>query len=101
MEALGPRDGNPVPLGRRDEAERHLLRRRAVALAVEVHLPAQLAVPAGVLARHVVHLLSRAGVDDDGSTGGGGGGGRRVEEGEDALPLAGIVGGGAGEGATA
>lgn len=98
MEALGPRDGNPVPLGRRDEAERHLLRRRAVALAVEVHLPAQLAVPAGVLARHVVHLLSRAGVDDDGSTGGGG---RRVEEGEDALPLAGIVGGGAGEGAAA
>lgn len=54
MQALGPPHRNLVPVRRRDEAERSLLRQRAVPLPVEVHLAAELAVPPRVLARHVV-----------------------------------------------
>lgn len=65
MEALRPRNRNPVPFGRGHEAERRLPRQRTMPLAVEVHLPAELAVAAGILARHVVDLLGRAGVDSE------------------------------------
>lgn len=87
MKALWPGDGVTVTLGRGDEAEKGLPGRRAVALAVEVHVAAELAVAAGVLAGHVVHLLGGAGVDDGAVAARGGG---AVEEGNEAVALAGI-----------
>lgn len=100
MEAFRPGDRSPVPFRRRDKAEWCILRQWAVALAVEVHLPTQLAVQTRVLAGHVVHLIRQAGFDDDDSTASGGRRGRRrVEDGKDALALAGIGVGGPCEGA--
>lgn len=96
VKAFGPGDGDMVPLRRRCEAERGLLGRGAVTLAVEVHEATELAVAAGVLAGHVVDLLGGAGVDDGAVAGAVGG---PVEEGEEAIALAGVGGGGgAGEG---
>lgn len=60
MQALRPSHGDLVPLRLWHKAERRLLRLLAVPLPVEVHLPAKLAAPAGILARHVVDGLSRA-----------------------------------------
>lgn len=85
IQALGPADGDPVAVRRGDEAERRLLGRGAMPLAVVVHLPAELAAPPRVLARHVVHVAggarldaARAGLHRGGEAGvvpGGGGGG--------------------------
>ena len=65
MQALRPLHRNLIPIRRRDQAERGLLRQRAMPLPVEVHLPAKLAIPPGVLTRHVVDVdaIRRAGLD--------------------------------------
>lgn len=63
VQALRPLDRNLVAIRGRDQAERGLLRQRALSLPIEVHLPAELAVASGVLARHVVDGVSRAGLD--------------------------------------
>lgn len=57
-----------------------------MALSVEVHFPAKLAVPPGVLAGHVVHGLRRAGIH-------GGGLGPELQHRHEALALARIGGG--------
>lgn len=102
MQALWPWHRDAVALRRRHEAERQLLRRGAVPLPVEVHLPAKVAAPPRILARHPIHLLHRARLDHHRllplvvarhrSAR------RRVEEGKDALSVAGV---GAGEGPAA
>lgn len=63
MQALGPLNRNLVAFWRRDQAERGLLRQRTVPLPVEVHLAAELAVAAGILAGHVVDGVGGAGLD--------------------------------------
>ena len=60
MQAVGPLNRDPVPFGRRDQAEGHVEVARAVPLPVIVHLPTQLPVQPRILARHVVRLLRRA-----------------------------------------
>lgn len=59
-----------------------------MALPIKVHLPAELAVPARILARHLVNLVSRASRDD--RAGGGALGKRGIKQGENTLTLAGI-----------
>ena len=63
MQALRPLHRHLVPAGRRDEAERRVLQRRAVPLTVVIHLPTQLAVQLRILTRHVVGGVGGAGVD--------------------------------------
>lgn len=60
VQALWPLDGDLISDRRRNQADRGLLRRRAVPLAVEVHLPAELTVPLRILARHVIDGSGRA-----------------------------------------
>lgn len=59
MQAFRPRYRNLVPIRRWDQAERSLLRQRAMTFSVEVHIPAELAVTLGVLTRHVVDIVCR------------------------------------------
>lgn len=63
VEAIGPGDRDLVTFRRRHQAEGQFVGRRAVALPVEIHVPAQLAVPPRILARHLIHLLRRARLD--------------------------------------
>lgn len=63
MQTLRPLHGDLVALRRRDQAERRLLRARAMPLPVEIHIPAELAVNPGILTRHVIHHIGGAGVD--------------------------------------
>lgn len=93
MQALRPWDRDPVPIGRRHQAERRLLRRRAVAFEVEIHVPAELAVPPRILTWHAIDGFRRACID------------RRplpsVDEGEQPPSLARIGGAGGREGPAA
>lgn len=86
VQALGPLHGNLVSIGRWDQTERCVLRQGAMPLSVEVHFPAQLAVPPGVLAGHVVHGLGGASIH-------GGRLGPEFQKRHEALPLARIGGG--------
>lgn len=63
VQTLRPLDRNLVTIRGRDQAERGLLRQRAMALSIEVHIPTELAIASRVLARHMVDGVSRASVD--------------------------------------
>lgn len=61
-QAVRPLDRNFVAIRRWDQAERGLLRQRTMPLSVKVHFSAELAVAPGVLTRHVVDGVGRAGL---------------------------------------
>lgn len=63
MQTVGPLNRNVISTRRRNQAERHILRLRAMPLSVEIHLSAELAVHARILARHVVHVIGGARFD--------------------------------------
>lgn len=63
VQAFGPGDGDSIPGGRRDQADLRLSRIGTVPLPVEVHLPAQLAVPPRILAGHVVNGIRGTRID--------------------------------------
>lgn len=63
IQALRPTDRDLVAIRRGNDAERRLLRRRAMPLAVVVHFPAEMAASPRVLARHVIHVAGGARFD--------------------------------------
>lgn len=93
VQALRPLDRNAVPYRRRDQAKRRVLGQRAMPLPIKIHLPAQLAVPPGILTRHVIGGVGGAEIDGGVAPGG-------LDEGDEAGAVAG-VGGGAEEGLAA
>ena len=63
MQAVRPPNRNMVPIRRRNQAQRGLRGQRTLPFPIEIHLPTELTVSPGILARHVIHLLRRTSLD--------------------------------------
>lgn len=60
VQAIRPGDRHTIAVGRRNQAQRSLLRRRTMPLPIKVHFSTQLTVPPRILTRHMIHRLRRA-----------------------------------------
>lgn len=59
MHAFRPPHRNPIPIRRRNQTNRCLLRQRTMSLPIVIHLSTQLTIPPWILARHMIHLTWR------------------------------------------
>lgn len=63
IQAFGPRDRDPIPIGQWHQAQNRLRGIRTMPLPVIIHFPTELAIEFRIFTRHVIDVLRGAGFD--------------------------------------